>query len=131
MVVNMNMRGGGEGNINQYLSDTIASVFDYVYTVDVGGSTNRELFAMNHSDALERLSAHREQLTDGSLSAMMERVQGNLAVYEAGDYIMTDDKAPVELLGMRVIDELIGDEVAYYKDIYEQQGIQGVWESLN
>lgn len=131
MVVNMNMRGGGEGNINQYLSDTIASVFDYVYTVDVGGSTNRELFAMNHSDALERLSAHRDQLTDGGLDAMLERVQGNLAVYEAGDYIMTDDKAPVELLGMRVIDELIGDEVAYYKEIYEQQGMQGVWESLN
>lgn len=44
---------------------------------------------------------------------------------------MTDDKAPVELLGMRVIDELIRDEVVYYKEIYEQQGISGVLESLN
>ena len=44
---------------------------------------------------------------------------------------MTDDKAPVELLGMRVIDELIRDEVAYYKDIYERQGISGVLEGLN
>ena len=43
MVVNMNMRGSGEGNINQYLSDTISSVFGNVYTVDVDGSTNREL----------------------------------------------------------------------------------------
>ena len=42
MVVNMNMRGSGEGNINQYLSDTISSVFGNVYTVDVDGSTNRE-----------------------------------------------------------------------------------------
>ena len=131
MVVNMNMRGGGDGNINQYLADTIASVFDRVYTVDVRGTTNRELFAMNHGDGPERMTAHRAELADGSLSAMMEHVQSNLTAYEAGNYVMTDDKAPVELLGMRVIDELIRDEVAYYKEIYEQQGIQGVLESLN
>lgn len=35
MVVNMNMRGTKEGNINQYLSDTISQAFDFVYTVDV------------------------------------------------------------------------------------------------
>ncbi len=131
MVVNMNMRGGGDGNINQYLADTIASVFDRVYTVDVRGTTNRELFAMNHGDGPERMTAHRAELADGSLSVMMEHVQNNLTAYEAGNYVMTDDKAPVELLGMRVIDELIRDEVAYYKEIYEQQGIQGVLESLN
>ena len=43
MVVNMNMHTDEEGNINQYLSDTIASVFDTVYTVDVAHTTNREL----------------------------------------------------------------------------------------
>jgi hypothetical protein len=43
---------------------------------------------------------------------------------------MTDDKAPVELLGMQVIDELIQDEVAYYKKIYNEKGISGVLEML-
>jgi hypothetical protein len=32
----------------------------------------------------------------------------------------------VELLGMQVIDDLIRDEVAYYKTIYERDGLQGV-----
>ena len=32
MVVNMNMHGNKEGDINQYLADTIANVFDNVYT---------------------------------------------------------------------------------------------------
>ena len=45
MVVNMNMRGSKEGNINEYLADTISTVFPNVHTVDVIGSTNRELFA--------------------------------------------------------------------------------------
>ncbi len=42
------------------------------------------------------------------------------------DNVMTDDKAPVELLGMKVIDELIQDEVQYYRDIYERDGIKGL-----
>ena len=46
---------------------------------------------------------------------MMQKVSSDLVAYEAGDYIMTDDRAPVELLGMKVIDELIKDEVGYYK----------------
>ena len=43
---------------------------------------------------------------------------------------MTDDRAPVELLGMRVIDDLIRDEVSGYKWIYEEYGIQGVIDML-
>ena len=61
---------------------------------------------------------------------MLERISRGLTGYEAGDYRMTDDCAPVELLGMRVIDELIRDEVAWYKQIYDEYGIQGVIGSL-
>lgn len=131
MVVNMNMRGTKEGNINQYLADTIASVFSQVYTVDVAYSTNRELFASNDPDMRERFSKNRLLPEDAKLLDMMQRVDENLVKYEPGSYIMTDDKAPVELLGMRVIDELIEDEVSYYKTIYKEQGIEGLMNSLN
>ena len=43
---------------------------------------------------------------------------------------MTDDKAPVELLGMKQIDLIIKDEVSYYRKIYEQKGIQGLIDLL-
>ena len=130
MVVNMNMHGNKEGDINQYLADTIANVFDNVYTVDVAGSTNRELFASQHSDMIEVLSDHVENLSDAGLQNMMQRVADNSSAYVTGDYLMTDDKAPVELLGMQVIDQLIQEDVAYYKDIYEEQGISGLLEHL-
>lgn len=130
MVVNMNMHGNKEGDINQYLADTIANVFDNIYTVDVAGSTNRELFASQHSDMIEVLSDHVENLSDAGLQNMMQRVADNSSAYVTGDYLMTDDKAPVELLGMQVIDQLIQEEVAYYKDIYEEQGISGLLEHL-
>ena len=130
MVVNMNMRGTKEGNINQYLADTIASVFPEVYTVDVKNTTNRELFASGDPEMLEIFSDNIDIEEDEELSAMMARVEEGIAKYEAGSYLMTDDKAPVEVLGMRVIDELIKDEVAYYRNIYENSGIQGLMDSL-
>lgn len=130
MVVNMNMRGSSEGNINQYLADTISAVFSEVYTVDVNGSTNRELLASNNPDCLTEFAINTSLDENGELSDMMSRVAAGLTSYEKGDYIMTDDKAPVELLGMKVIDELIKGEVEYYRNIYEEKGIQGLIESL-
>lgn len=130
MVVNMNMRGTTQGNINQYLADTIASVFSDVYTVDVIGSTNRELFASNSSDMLDRFSRNPETEQAKDLLSMMNKVKDGVIRYEAGDYMMTDDKAPVELLGMKMIDELIMDEVKYYRRLYEEGGMQALLKML-
>lgn len=130
MVVNMNMRASGEGGINQYLADTIAHVFSNVCTVDVPGTTNRELFASNVPGMREKFEQARETVEDGALRAMFARMSGGLVPYEAGGYLMTDDKAPVELLGIRVIDELIRDEVEHYREIYEQEGISGLLDRL-
>ncbi len=130
MVVNMNMRGGGEGNINQYLADTIAQVFSCVYTADVPGTTNRELFASNCPDILEKFDSSRKELDDNALTQLFGRVSEKLVPYKAGNYIMTDDKAPVELLGIKVIDEIIREEVEYYRDIYEREGIKGLLGSF-
>ena len=129
MVVNMNMRGE-EDSINQYLADTISVVFSQVYTVDVTGDTNRELFASNSPDLLPALERGIARCQDPELRGMMTRVSGRLVPYEAGNRIMTDDRAPVELLSMQVMDQLIDREVAYYRAIYEEQGIQGLIDGL-
>ena len=130
MVVNMNMRGDEEGNINQYLADTIASVFDTAYTVDVSGSTNRELFASDNGEILDVLKTNIGELEDEGLRNMMTAAADRSSAYTAGGYVMTDDKAPVELLGMQVIDQLIQDEVADYKELYDREGMQGVIRTL-
>lgn len=130
MVVNMNMRGREEGNINQYLSDTISTVFSEVYIADVNASTNRELFASNNPQMLDTYAENVALIRQEDLSNMMAKVTEDLTPYEAGDLVMTDDKAPVELLGMRVIDDLISDEVAYYKRIYESEGLQGLIDNF-
>lgn len=130
MVVNMNMKTDTEGGINEYLSDTISTVFPSVYTVDVSNNTNRELFASQNPDIVKRLSIGIEAEEDADLKAMMGKVKVGLNEYEAGNLILTDDKAPVELLSMNAIDGLIRDEVEYYKKIYKERGLEGLMESF-
>ncbi len=128
LVVNLNMRSDEPGNINEYLCDTIASVFPQVLTVDVPGSENRELFAFRNTDQLDRLTAFESD--DFALNAQMCTVEKELHVYEGGSLILTDDKAPVELLGMSVMDEMIGSELQYFKDVVDRQGFSGLIRTL-
>ena len=130
MVVNMNMRGNDDGDINQYLADTISSVFANVYTGEVDNSTNRELFASDNNDMMSVLNDNISGIKDADLRFMMNKVRDNSIAYNAGKLIMTDDNAPVELLGMKVIDKIIRDEVAYYKEIFDENGVQGVIDAL-
>ncbi len=126
MVVNMNMHSDTEDSINDYLSDTIASVFPYVYTVEVGSNSNRELFASTSPLMVENLQAACVQTENTELRSMLQTVSDNLTPYSGQDRILTDDKAPVELLGMRVIDELIADELDYYIPLIREQGISAL-----
>ena len=130
MVVNMNMKADREDGINRYLSDTIASVFSEVYTVDVKGSTNQELFASCGTGLKEMLAEQVSKEKDAELAAMMQEVAKSLVRYEGGNRILTDDRAPVELLGMRMIDDLIREEVEHYRKVYKEGGLSALLEQL-
>ncbi|MBQ9359992.1 MAG: fused MFS/spermidine synthase [Lachnospiraceae bacterium] len=165
MVVNMNMHSDMEGNINEYLSDTIASVFPSVAIVDVPGYTNRELFAVKSDGASlsgDYISSASEEISDvesvdsvknvktvgsGDILARFDAALDNITVkdelyqlmvniravtnvYKGGEHIFTDDKAPVELLGMREIDQMISEELTYYKSVYKERGLQGVMDMI-
>ena len=130
MVVNMNMHSDGEGSINEYLCDTISSVFPNVYTVDVSGSTNKELFAAVNYDIADVLQQTASQMDDADVKNLMLNIAGKMVPYESKGHILTDDKAPVELLGMSMIDELIQDELAYYKSYYGNMSLREIIDSL-
>lgn len=126
MVVNMNMYSESEDNINDYLSDTIASVFSEVATVPVENNTNCELFACNGTGGVDRFRRSIASLRDPELRKMMARVSGGLTAYAAEDRILTDDKAPVEVLGMRELDRIIGRELDNIQEIYQTEGVSGL-----
>ena len=127
MVVNLNMRTPDKNGISAALGDTIASVFSSVYSMDVGnGSTNRLIFASRDDAGPERLMSELPEVRDGELRAMLEKTAASMRKVEVKGPALTDDKAPVELLGMRAIDGIIGQELHFYKEIYKQRGISGL-----
>jgi spermidine synthase len=130
MVVNMNMYSeelnSSDVTINACLADTISSVFENVVVVDVPNNTNKELFATDSEGFMDRLLANADHEESEALKSILGRVYDTAESYEAGTNIMTDDKAPVELLGMKQIDLIIKDEVSYYKKIYKEQGLRGL-----
>lgn len=126
MVVNMNMHSDRKGSINYAISDTICEVFDYVYTANVPGSTNRELFASNNSAMLRNFANNQAKLTDSGLADAMHSVDVRLERYESQGTVLTDDKAPVELLGMREIDSRISDELEHYRQRFDEDGFRGL-----
>ena len=130
LVVNMNMRGE-EDSINQYLADTVSAVFEEVYTVDVSGGTNRELFAANGLDLAAALERGLPRCEDPELLRMMTRVSSHLERYTPGGRVMTDDRAPVELLSMQVMDDLIRGEVVYYRSVLRDEGLRGLLKSIS
>lgn len=127
MVVNLNMYSSTEGSLDQYLCDTIGSVFDSVQVADRG--SNRVVFASDNENFINRF---RAAYPNGSpeLFSLLTAVDARLEPYKGGDYILTDDKAPVELLGMQVIDEMITEELAYYKSMFKNMSISQMLDFL-
>ena len=123
MVVNLNMISNEENSINQYLCETIASVFPENYIVDVSGSSNAELFAFSNPEQLAQFESayldYGKETGDEELTNMMARVKDKLVKVEKGNHILTDDKAPVEVLGMRVLDEMIQGELDYFREMMQ------------
>ena len=128
MVVNMNMYTSNEGGINDWLMGTIRSVFPYATSVRTG--SNRELFAAVSYEPEVRLREAMAAVTNKDLLYLADRVADRLEVTEESDYILTDDKAPVELLGISAIDNMILDEIGYYKEIIKGKSLGELIEML-
>ena len=82
-----------------------------------------------YEEALAKISSN-DTAKKEILEDFMKRVPDQLTDYNPGNHVLTDDKAPVEVLGMQAIDELISEELAVYKKMYEKQGLQRVLDSI-
>ena len=129
MVVNLNMVADVNDNINDYLKDTINRVFRVVYECPTDG-TNCILFASDNRSIMNVFDRKTAPLS-GSIRAMMDRVRDRTSLTEKGDRILTDDRAPVELLGMKVLDAMIRDELDYYRELFRGKSFSELIELLN
>ena len=125
LVVNLNMRSDAPGSINDWLGDTVSAVFPWVALVDVPGTTNRELFAAE-TNLFAAFAERSASLESAELRALMIRIARELRPHESENRVLTDDRAPVEKLGMTQLDSLIRRELYGYRVQLREQGLQGL-----
>lgn len=123
MVMNMNLKAESEGGINDYLCDTVKSVFEHVYTVSTSVSGNVELFASDNYDCNAQLSGNISMAENVQVRNFLYSIKDYFSAVEGGDLILTDDKAPVELLGMNILDNMIIHELEFYKNKFSKMSL--------
>ena len=129
VLLNMNMYTNNEGGINDWLLGTVSHVFDNMYTVRA--DTNRELFVSNDIDCKERLGEMLPTVKDYSLQKFLRtEVYEKLEWVEKSNLVLTDDKAPVELLSMSALDGMIVEELDYMKSQIKGKSIKELYEML-
>lgn len=92
-------------------------------TADVPNTANRELFAKKPGSGSEENSMQQASKALNLRETTYERT--GLIVT-----ILTDDKAPVEVLGMHAIDQIIAEEAGPYRQILKDEGIGGLLRAV-
>jgi len=129
IVVNINIRSEKNTEINNYLTQTIKSVMKKVYTCKIKNSTNTIVFASDDENSLTGfLNSSNKIANDHPFKGVSEYVKNNLEEENESYLIFTDDHAPVELLGQKVLDDIVGNELESFKS--ELTSDKSFWDML-
>lgn len=131
LMININMRPEKNTKIMDYLTQTLKSVMKKAYKCDIQCVTNTIVIASDDENCRLHYSENIRNLdTKHPLYDISRYVDGNLVEISGSECILTDEVAPVEILGQRVLDELIGNEVSFarHKIISSGKGIRTVPE---
>ena len=89
-----------------------------------------EVFASDYYNIQERFALKINDLPAGELRNRMSFAYNRLIKYEKTEYILTDDKAPVERLSMSVLDDMIVDGLQDIKSMIKGKSIKELIEML-
>lgn len=129
MMMNINMVASSEDSINQALCDTVTSVFGTTYTLRVPNGSGIETYSFN-GDVDMRAELETITSEDTRFTAMVERLKDGLKVHEDTGIRLYDDTADVEIRSIRALDELINEELEYYRETFREYGLRGLMEEL-
>ena len=133
ILMNINMKSKGDNPINQYLTQTVKSVMNKVYTCDISTGTNVLVFASNDESCIDNFYNNINLLDKSSpLIKVADYVKANLKEVTESKLVFTDDLAPVEVLGQRLLNDMVKDELGYFKDQvnFKEKGIKGLFDML-
>jgi len=94
-----------------------------VYKYNVPYTTNTVVFSSDNRQCIENYKNNVEHLdADDQLRYIAEDVYEGLCKVTDTKYVLTDDLAPVEVLGQKVLNDIVEDSLQYFKEELENSG---------
>lgn len=133
LIVNINMRSGDFEGVPEYLAGTVKSCFNSVYRVDLTNVTNSVLFVSDNPNMLENYERNTRitMSEDHDLYSISRYVGNNISEVEDLDLILTDDLAPVEILGQKSLNKIVEQELEYYRSNLKGKGLKDIMDMLS
>ena len=108
LALNINLRSEIKPDLFTYLSETLASVFPKVVVCSHPQYYNRIIFASRNPQMLEVLKSNTENLPASNLlKELANESLPHFSTIENSRHVLTDDLAPVEMIGFRMLNEQI------------------------
>ena len=116
IVININMQSGDFEGIPEYISGTVRSCFNAVYRVDLGSNTNSLLFVSDDPGMLDHYRNSIASIDEShDLYTISKFVEENAVEIAPSSLVLTDDLAPVEILGQKSLNKVLSAEMEYFR----------------
>lgn len=123
IMININMRSEKSTEIVDYLTETLKSNMNKVYKYNVPNTTNTLVFSSDSEEMARNLEENTSALPENNpLIRIAGNVKNNLKEVTSDSHILTDDLAPVEVLGQKVLDDIVAGSL---QDLKRQMGVSG------
>ncbi|MFZ5949867.1 MAG: spermidine synthase [Candidatus Rifleibacteriota bacterium] len=108
IALNINLRSGFTPDLFSYISSTMASVFPSVAVCSHPDYYNRIIFAAKNPDFLHVFKKNADALPlDHPLKKLVTGSIPHFSSVQKSEFILTDDLAPVEMIGFKMMNEQI------------------------
>ena len=132
LIVNVNMKSGSFTGVPEYLANTVKSIFNKVYRADLSIVTNSLLFVSDDDQMLEnyKINTSSQIPIDHDLYNISRYINSNLVEMTDTKLVLTDDLAPVEVLGQKALSEIVKSEIEKVSGSLKGKSLQEIFEYL-
>ena len=130
MMMNVNMYSDKKESFSVAVCDTAYSVFENLYAYKVNNASGLEVFASKNKEMPLIENVKDVSVSDTALQKVFTKLGNNLNPYEDSGVRLYDETCDVEMRSMYTLDDMVQEELEYYRDIYKEKGIKGLFEQL-
>lgn len=128
LAINVNMKSGDFTGVPEYLANTVKSIFNKVYRSDLDVVTNSILFASDDESILQNYQKNASALIseEHDLYDISRYIEQSLQEITEARLILTDDLAPVEMLGQKSLNAIVESEAEIIRSAIKGKSLKEI-----